>query len=139
MVSLPSSFTAADWIAVGLLALVPAIMILGISAVRKEIRKLDRSPGSYVRTKTTALQRRKWRESTGSQELIDLLDDIDMLLDQVERGLPTPRRDHREAMRLAWKSLHVPWGTVLTFGLLLICILSAVLTMLAQGPANPIP
>ena len=139
MVSLPSSFSAADWIAVGLLALVPALMMLGISAIRSEVRKLDRSPGRYVRTKTTALQRRTWREATGSQELIDLLDDIDMLLDHLESGVPAPPRDHREAVRLAWKSLHVPWVTVLSSGLLLICILSAVLTMLAQGPANPIP
>lgn len=42
------------------------------------------------------------------------------------------RSDHWEAVRLAWKSLHIPVGTLLAG------ILSAVATVWGQGPVNPI-
>jgi hypothetical protein len=47
--------------------------------------------------------------------------------------------DHKEARRLSWKSHHVPFGTVMMVCLAVAGVLSAVLTILAQGPANPIP
>jgi hypothetical protein len=139
MNSLPFSFTAADWVVLGLIAFVPLLMALGVSAIRKDIRTAARTPGSLVMTKTTEIQRRKWRQETRSPELVDLLDDIDMLLEQIGRQVPPTRREHREAMRLAWRSLHLPLGTLLTGGLVLVCVLSAALMVIAQGPANPIP
>ena len=53
--------------------------------------------------------------------------------------LPQSRSDHWEAVRLAWKSLHIPVGTLLIGGLLLAGILSAVAMVWGQGPVNPIP
>ena len=48
-------------------------------------------------------------------------------------------QEHREAIRLAWKSRHVPFGMILLALLLLGTVLPTVLTILAQGPVNPIP
>ena len=50
-----------------------------------------------------------------------------------------PRTDHREAVRLSWKSRHIPVGTILVLGLILACVLSAIFMVIAQGPSNPIP
>ena len=47
--------------------------------------------------------------------------------------------EHREAVRLSWKSRHIPVGTLFMLGLLLACVLSAIFMMIAQGPSNPIP
>jgi hypothetical protein len=53
---------------------------------------------------------------------------------------PDPRRaEHKEAVRLSWKSRHIPVGTLLLSGVLLAAILSAVFMVIHQGPANPIP
>jgi hypothetical protein len=46
-------------------------------------------------------------------------------------------QEHREAVRLSWKSCHVPFGTILLACLVLASVLSAVLTIAAQGPVNP--
>ena len=48
-------------------------------------------------------------------------------------------QDHAEAVRLAWKSRHVPIGTILLVTLMLGSVLPTILTILAQGPVNPIP
>jgi hypothetical protein len=48
------------------------------------------------------------------------------------------QRDHWEAVRLSWKSRHIPVGTILISGLAVAGVLSAVLTILAEGPANGI-
>jgi hypothetical protein len=51
-----------------------------------------------------------------------------------------PRRknpEHREAVRLSWKSRHIPFGTILIGGLALAGVLSAVFMVLAEGPSNP--
>jgi hypothetical protein len=47
-------------------------------------------------------------------------------------------RDHWEAVRLSWKSRHIPFGTILISGLALASVLSAVFTIIAEGPANAI-
>jgi hypothetical protein len=47
--------------------------------------------------------------------------------------------DHREARRLLWKSRHVPILTIFASSWVVAGVLSAVLSILAQGPANPIP
>ncbi len=41
-----------------------------------------------------------------------------------------PRTDHSEAVRLSWKSRHIPVGTLIMLGLLLACVLSAIFMML---------
>ena len=48
-------------------------------------------------------------------------------------------QDHAEAVRLAWKSRHFPIGTILLVTLMLGSVLPTILTILAQGPVNPIP
>jgi hypothetical protein len=47
--------------------------------------------------------------------------------------------DHREAVRLLWKSRHIPFGTILIGSLAVASVLSTVLTITAQGPANGLP
>jgi hypothetical protein len=51
----------------------------------------------------------------------------------------TTALDHREAVRLAWKSIHLPIGSIFIGTLLLAATLSAVSTVWGYGPANPIP
>jgi hypothetical protein len=50
-----------------------------------------------------------------------------------------PRQDHVEAVRLSWKACHVPIGTILISGLALASVMSAVFTMLADGPIRAVP
>jgi hypothetical protein len=50
-----------------------------------------------------------------------------------------PRQDHREAVRLSWKACHVPVGTILISGLALASVMSAVFTILADGPVHLVP
>ena len=52
-------------------------------------------------------------------------------------GQPPP--NHKEAVRLAWKSDHIPVWTILAGVLLLAAVLSAILMILTEGPSNPIP
>jgi hypothetical protein len=47
--------------------------------------------------------------------------------------------EHREAVKLSWKSRHIPFGTILIGGLALAAVLSAIFMVLAEGPSNPIP
>jgi hypothetical protein len=49
------------------------------------------------------------------------------------------RTEHREAVRLSWKSRHIPLGTLLVSAVLLAGVLSAIYMVVAQGPVNPIP
>jgi hypothetical protein len=44
--------------------------------------------------------------------------------------------EHNEARRLAWQSLHVPYGTLLMGGLAILSLLSAVSSIFALGPVN---
>lgn len=47
--------------------------------------------------------------------------------------------DHRDAVRLAWQSRHIPFGTMLIGTLLLASVLSAIFQVLALAPSNAIP
>jgi len=47
--------------------------------------------------------------------------------------------DHKEAMRLTWKSRHIPVGAILLACLLAVSVLSAVLAIIAESPSSPIP
>lgn len=47
--------------------------------------------------------------------------------------------DHKEAVRLAWKARHVPFGTIALGILLLSGVLSTVSTVWGYGPVNSIP
>jgi hypothetical protein len=49
------------------------------------------------------------------------------------------RSDHWEAVRLAWKSLHIPVGTLLIGSLLLAGVLSALAGVWGLGPVNAVP
>ncbi|HEY9422640.1 MAG TPA: hypothetical protein VIW92_14585 [Thermoanaerobaculia bacterium] len=134
-----SALTVTDWIFLGLVALVPLLMALGIASIRREARSRARLEARSVRLKTTQGQRRQWRQQTQSRELLDLLDDIDTLMRQVAVSNPVTPQDHREAVRLVWKSRHIPVMTFLAFSLALAGVLSAVFMVIAQGPSNPIP
>ena len=134
-----SALTTTDWIALGLLALVPLLMALGIASIRREARGRARLEARSLRLKTTQGQRRQWRQQTQSRELLDLLDDIDTLMRQAAASSPVTQQDHREAVRLVWKSRHIPVMTFLAFSLALAGVLSAVFMVIAQGPSNPIP
>lgn len=49
------------------------------------------------------------------------------------------RSDHNEAVRLAFKACHIPFGTIVITILILACVLSAIFEVIARGPSNPIP
>jgi hypothetical protein len=54
--------------------------------------------------------------------------------------MPDPRRaEHKEVVRLSWKSRHIPVGTLVLGGLVLAAVLSAIFMVISQGPRNPIP
>jgi hypothetical protein len=134
-----SALTITDWIALGLLALVPLLMALGIASIRREARSRARLEARFVRLKTSPGQRRQWRQQTQSRELLDLLDDIDTLMRQVASSNPVTPQDHKEAVRLVWKSRHIPVMTFFVCSLALAGVLSAIFMVVAQGPSNPIP
>jgi hypothetical protein len=134
-----SSFTVADWIAFGLLALVPVLMILGIVAIRREIHAEAFLRARSIRLKTGKDQRQHWRKTALSQDMIDLLDDVDTLLHAVAADHLTARQQHREAVRLSWTGRHIPLRTLLLGSLALAGVLSTILMVVAQGPSNPIP
>jgi hypothetical protein len=50
-----------------------------------------------------------------------------------------PAQERREAVRLAWKSRHVPIGTILVGILMLGSLLPTIFMIVAQSPVNPIP
>ena len=45
--------------------------------------------------------------------------------------------EHREAVRMAWKAHHIPFGAILIGLLILGCVLSAVVDVIALGPSSP--
>ena len=134
-----SALTTTDWIVLGLVALVPLLMALGIASIRREARSRARLEARFVRLKTSPGQRRQWRQQTQSRELLDLLDDIDTLMRHAASSNPVTPQDHKEAVRLVWKSRHIPVMTFFVCSLALAGVLSAVFMVIAQGPSNPIP
>jgi hypothetical protein len=52
---------------------------------------------------------------------------------------PSASPDHKEAVRLLWKSRHVPVLTILAVSWAAARALSAIVSLITQGPANPIP
>jgi hypothetical protein len=45
------------------------------------------------------------------------------------------RPEHREAVLLSWKSLHVPFGTILLTALFAACVFSTLFSILADFPS----
>lgn len=133
------TLTVADRVFLGLLALMAALVVYGVRAIRHEIRMASRLDARSVRLRTTGEQRTQWRLANPSRELLDLLDDIDALWALTDLDDAESRRGHREAVRLSWMSRHVPVRTILVGGLLLAGVLSATLMVIAQGPYNPVP
>ena len=132
------ALTIQDWVFLGILILVPTLMAFGIHAIRRELRTAARFDARGVRLKTTKEQRRRWRQTSQSRDLHDLLDDLDALLRLVHVDDATARQEHKEAVRLFWMSFHIPVRTLLLCALLVAGVLSAVLMVVSQGPANPL-
>lgn len=69
MDALWSNMTPQDWIALGLIALVPVLMVVAIYLIRNEVKQIGRnSPGEPprsdappLRMKTTEAQHEQWR------------------------------------------------------------------------------
>ncbi len=90
MDALWSSMTLQDWIALGLIAMVPALMVAAIYLIRREVRQAaqqrpaepPRSTTPPLRLKTTAAQREQWRmgKQRHPRAIMDLADDIETLL-----------------------------------------------------------
>ena len=90
MVALWSNMTPQDWVALGLIALVPTLMVVAICLIRREVRQAarhdpvepPRSTTPPLRLKTTAAQREQWRigKQRHPRAIEDLADDIETLL-----------------------------------------------------------
>ncbi len=90
MDALWSSMTPQDWIALGLVAMVPALMVVAICLIRREVRQAarhgpvepPRSTASPLQLKTTAAQREQWRmgKQRHPRAIADLADDVETLL-----------------------------------------------------------
>ncbi len=55
------------------------------------------------------------------------------------RNPDLPEPEHKEAVWLAWRSLHIPIGSILIGILLLSGVVSATSMVWGYGPVNPIP
>ena len=96
MDALWSNMTPQDWIALGLIASVPLLMVVAFHLIRREVKQASRHgtmeyPRSRmppVRLKTTAAQREQW--CVGKQRhprtIVDLVDDIETLLKRERSG-----------------------------------------------------
>jgi hypothetical protein len=131
--------TSADWAIAIAVILVPILMVLGIYAIRSEMREATRIKAKSVKLKTNRDQRRKWRQGATSPEMLDLLDDVEALLRFINADDVLARQEHDEAIRLSWMSYRIPVRLALIGSVLLAGVLSAALMVIAQGPSNPIP
>ena len=96
MDALWSSTTPQDWVALGLIAMVPTLMVLAIYLIRREVRQaaqrrrdeLPRSTTSPLHLKTTSAQREQWRmgKQRHPRAIADLADDIETLLMRERAG-----------------------------------------------------
>jgi len=139
MVGVLPELTAADWAIITAVVLVPVLMALGIYAIRSEMREAIRIKAKSVKLKTSRDKRRKLRKVATSEDMIDLLDDVEALLRFINADDVFARQEHQEAVRLSWMSFHIPIGVALIGSALLAGVLSAALMVVAQGPSNPIP
>ena len=83
-----------DWIALGLIALIPVLMGVAIYLIRREIKqaaspapvKTSRSNAPPLQLKTTEAQRAQWRmgRQRHPRAILDLTDDIETLLKHVK-------------------------------------------------------
>jgi hypothetical protein len=99
MDALWSSLKPQDWIALGLIALVPALMAIAIYLIRREVRRAAertatvsvRSQTLPLRLKTTEAQRQQWRmgKQRHPRTIIDLMDDVEALLKLVKTNHPS--------------------------------------------------
>jgi hypothetical protein len=88
--------TPQDWIALGLIAMVPVLMIVAIYLIRREVKQsAQRSPveprrlrSPPIQLKTTAAQREQWRmgKQRHPRAILDLADDIETLLKREKAG-----------------------------------------------------
>jgi hypothetical protein len=131
--------TLADWAIVIAIILVPLLMVLGVYAIRTEIREALHIEAKSVRLKTSKAERREWRKQATSPETLNLLDDIETLLRLIHADEVFARQEHKEAVRLAWMCYRVPVRVALFGSLLLGGIISTVFMVIAQGPSNPGP
>src|SRR4051794_27549325 len=139
MVHSLSNLGPTDWAVLGVLVLVPLIMVFGIYSIRKEMRTAARVEAKSIKLKTDPEKRQRWRQTTTSQDLLNLLDDIETLLSLTNADEEVHRKEHTEAVHLSWMSYHIPIRTALLGSLLLAGALSAILMVVAQGPHNPMP
>jgi hypothetical protein len=51
----------------------------------------------------------------------------------------SPVQEHREAVRLDWKSCHIPVGLILGTLFVLWSLLPTILTIVMQSPASALP
>jgi hypothetical protein len=85
-----------DWIALGLMALVPVLMVAAMYLIRREIKQaaghapveLPRSNATPLQLKTTGAQRAQWRmgRQRHPRAILDLTDDVETLLKRVKAG-----------------------------------------------------
>jgi predicted nucleic acid-binding protein len=85
-----------DWIALGLIALVPALMVIAIYLIHREVRRAAQRIGTVpvgsetqpLRLKTTETQRQQWRmgKQRHPRAIVDLTDDVETLLRLVKAG-----------------------------------------------------
>jgi hypothetical protein len=131
--------TAADWAIIMAVILVPVLMLFGIYAIRSEMRDAARIEARFVKLKTSRAKRLQWRKEGASEDLLNLLDDIELLLSVTNADEARASQEHREAVRLSWMSYRIPVHLALFGSLLLAGVLSAIFVVIAQGPSNPIP
>jgi hypothetical protein len=94
--ALSSQMTPQDWIALGLIALTPVLMLVAIYLIRREIKQAARRgpvepPRSHappLQLKTTEAQRAQWRlgRQRHPRAIADLTDDVETLLKRVKAG-----------------------------------------------------
>ena len=96
MDALSSQMTPQDWIALGVMALIPLLMVVAIYLIRREIKQAarrapvepPRSNAPPLQLKTTEAQRAQWRmgRQKHPRAILDLMDDIETLLKRVKAG-----------------------------------------------------
>ena len=96
MDALSSQITPQDWIALGLMALMPVLMVVATYLIRREIKQATvhapteprRSNVPPLQLKTTEAQRAQWRvgRPRHPRAILDLTDDVETLLKRVKAG-----------------------------------------------------